>query len=327
MPEYPIPSWITPEAGQRWGELYATGFGLGQRQESLGLQAAELGQRANQNSMEYALRQAELKANEENQRQKNLVDMEQLAVEKAYKDATIGLARDKLQADAQQLSRQALALQKFSQRYQELLQGGANPEDAYRTAMLEAGGDIFLNVQGGAGRFAEALKPPARTAAERMGGALTDRQRAQGRVLESRIRGLDAQLRNLESEAAKTPGDKKLQQSLIEQRPNIIRQINAFQKQLDDLYATPAAEQPTPVTRPTPQAFIGTPGGENLAAIPSGQPSAFIGTPGQENQAILPPVKYKSADKVKQAYQNGRLTNAPSPVWRYNTETGQLEKP
>lgn len=233
--EYPIPSWITPEAGQRWGELYATGFGLGQRQQQIGLQAAELGQRANQASMEYSLRTAELKANEENQRQRNLVDMEQLAVDKAYKDANIGLERQKLQADAEQLSRQAVAQQNFSRRYQELLQAGSNPEDAYRTAMLEAGGDVFLNVQGGAGRFAEALKPPARSAAERMGGFLTDQQKAEVRSLQSRSDIISR-------EKAKTP-DKDLMLALGKEEKKRSKtekaQVQAYQdkqKQLQDEY-------------------------------------------------------------------------------------------
>lgn len=134
MAEYPMPSWIRPPADL--GAEYVSGLHAGAQVAG---ERARLAQQERQ--MELQAQASQAAAQREQLRQQT-----EMAIQKEYQKAQIGLRKQALDQQNQMIQERTraaagrfIAQQRYQQRYQQLIQGGANPADASSQAMMEVG--------------------------------------------------------------------------------------------------------------------------------------------------------------------------------------------
>jgi len=128
---YPLPSWI--KAPDDPAQAYISAFHAG---SAVVGQQAQLQQQANQHATQFAVQQQQLQA-------QNLRAQQELEMQKAFHEATIGVrqaqlgeAQQKLNIVAQNAAQKLVAQKNFS----DMVQGGAEPLDAFIKSGLGASG-------------------------------------------------------------------------------------------------------------------------------------------------------------------------------------------
>lgn len=161
--DYSIPPWLTPQAAQGWGDLWAKGNALTLQAQGeankVALEGARLSQAARQASLRHEEALANLAADKEARDKAALVEGQKIEVKKAYDDAQIGLAQQKIDAEAKQIAAQSLAQQNFAKDYQAAVGAGTSADEAYQAAILKHGPSLYSGTPGGGASFASALKP------------------------------------------------------------------------------------------------------------------------------------------------------------------------
>lgn len=141
MAAYPIPQWLEPGAAQGYGQLFAGGQRLG---AEIGMQQQRLQQQAYLTQLEMSAKEAESQRREQLQRQ-------ELEMEKAYRQAQIGLRQRELDQQQEQLNvqvtaaaRKAQAQQSAQIEAQQLVGQGVPEEQAYMRSYLKYASDLNM---------------------------------------------------------------------------------------------------------------------------------------------------------------------------------------
>jgi hypothetical protein len=116
MAEYPLPSWLTPQAAQGWGELAGQAararLNAGLERDRMAQQSAQFAIEANQRSQELA---AQTKAHQDALNYEHIVDQQKIAIDQAYKQQQLALSQQDEQLAQQQFALKAAdAARKFT---------------------------------------------------------------------------------------------------------------------------------------------------------------------------------------------------------------------
>jgi hypothetical protein len=130
-----LPPWLTPQAAQGYGDLAAEGFKTG---ATIANERARLAQEAAQHGMEMQQRQQEFQqktaAEQEAAQQAGLVEQQKIQIDKATKDAELGLRQQDLalkQKDFEQQTQQAAALSAVQQQATKRIAAGEDPQKVW----------------------------------------------------------------------------------------------------------------------------------------------------------------------------------------------------
>ena len=135
MPQaYPIPPWMGPQP--QIAQLYAEGVKI--RQQTV-LERERL-------NNQQVLARMQIDARREEADRNHLLEQQQLEIEKAYKEAEVGLRQEELkrrdeetQLKVQEAARQYQSQQMAQQEAEQMIQGGLEPETAWKRSWMKYG--------------------------------------------------------------------------------------------------------------------------------------------------------------------------------------------
>lgn len=291
---YPIPPWLTPPPNQ---EFFQHGADLGVRAatEKLQLQnqRAQMAQSAQMEMMR--LSQAQDEAN-----RRAMIQDQQLEIEKSYKQQMMDLQQQEL-ANKQRVTdmqlQEAQRQQASTQRFQDLIQSGMEPDKA----MLQAGPEAFgspagfaqayrylnqgakipeiVNIPGTGQKFVKLPSPEGfsfRPLNEK--GQLSPDDKMFIRSLETEARALKSKMNNSAGALLAAKGDTS--SPLVQEYLSDKQQLESIQSQIEEIYKGAGYQYPGGATAPPTAGTATLPAG--IAQAPnSGLTVKFIRAAGE----------------------------------------------